>query len=95
MGNFEREGDMTVAYRVVLFLTLWLAVWAGAGVYVGSLFGTLGTGGVTGFLLGVATTLLWPWLLPRMVDNWMDDNWTDARTIPPDWSGVRTSTKPD
>lgn len=69
---------MTMAYRVVLFLTLWLAAWAGIGVYVGSFFGTLGTGGVTGFIIGVAATLLWPWILPRMVDDWMDDNWTDT-----------------
>ena len=87
-----------MAYRVVLFLTLWLAFWAGVGVFVGSLFGTLGTGGVTGFMFGVATTLLWPWVLPRAVDNWMDDNWVDApgaRHDVPGWPGVRTSAKPD
>lgn len=71
-----------MAYRVVLFLTLWLALFAGIGVFAGSFFGTLGTGGISGFIFGVAATLLWPWILPRMVDDWMDGNWTDTRHSP-------------
>ena len=30
-----------MGYRVVVFLTCWIALWIGAGAAVGSLFGTL------------------------------------------------------
>ena len=47
-----------MAYRVVLFLTCWIALWIGAGAAVGSLFGTMGTGEVWGFIAAVVTTFL-------------------------------------
>ena len=62
-----------MAYRVVLFLTCWLALWTGAGAGVGYLlFGTLGTGTVSGFVVAVLSTFLWPWIIPQSIDNWMD-----------------------
>lgn len=58
--------------RVVLFLTFWLALWIGVGTGIGSLFGTPGTGTVHGFIFAVVTTFLWPWVVPRSLDHWMD-----------------------
>jgi hypothetical protein len=39
---------------------------------VGSLFGTIGTGEVLGFIAAVLTTFLWPWIVPERINNWMD-----------------------
>jgi len=62
-----------MGYRVVVFLTLWIALLTGAGAFLGSLvFGTPGTGAVTGFLSAVLSTFLWPWIVPQSVDDWMD-----------------------
>ena len=45
----------------------------GVGAGIGYLFFyTMWTGVVNGFVFGVATTFLWPWLLPRAVDDWID-----------------------
>jgi len=32
----------------------------------------LGTGAVCGFLFAVLSTFLWPWIVPDLIDNWMD-----------------------
>ncbi len=59
--------------RVVIFLTFWLVLWIGAGAAIGKLlFGCPGTGAVDGFLFAVAATFLWPWIMPRSIDHWMD-----------------------
>jgi hypothetical protein len=63
---------MTMGYRVVLFLTFWIALWMGVGAAVGEIFLTPGTGAVWGFVAGVASTFLWPWVVPEPIDNWMD-----------------------
>ena len=63
---------MTMGYRVVMFLTCWIVLWIGVGAAVGSLFGTIGTGEVVGFIAAVLTTFLWPWIVPEPIDNWMD-----------------------
>jgi hypothetical protein len=63
---------MTMGYRVVLFLTCWLALWVGVGAGVGEIFLTPGTGAVWGFVTGVVSTFLWPWIIPRPVDEWLD-----------------------
>ena len=63
-----------MAYRVVLFLTLWIALWVGAGAGMGYLlFKTGWTGAVDGFFFALLTTFLWPFMLPKSIDNWIDD----------------------
>jgi hypothetical protein len=62
-----------MAHRVVLLLTLWIALWMGAGAVVGHLlFYTFWTGVVDGFVFAVLTTFLWPWIMPEAIDNWID-----------------------
>ena len=64
--------EIAMAYRVVVFLTCWIALWTGAGAAVGKMLGTPGTGAVIGFGVAVASTFLWPWIIPEPIDNWMD-----------------------
>jgi hypothetical protein len=61
-----------MGYRVVLFLTCWIALGTGAGALVGSLLGMVGTGAVCGFVAALLATFLWPWIVPESLDNWMD-----------------------
>lgn len=62
-----------MAHRVVLMLTVWIALWMGVGAAVGYfLFKTTMTGAVDGFVFALLTTFLWPWILPPSVDDWMD-----------------------
>ncbi len=66
-----------MAHRTVIFLTFWLALWMGVGAVIGHLFFyTLWTGVANGLVFGVATTLLWPWILPRALDDWLDGHAT-------------------
>jgi hypothetical protein len=59
--------------RVALIGLLWFALWIGAGDAIGLVFQIPGTGMVVGFIFGLITILLWPWMLPRAVDDWMHD----------------------
>jgi hypothetical protein len=59
--------------RVALVGLLWFAGWICVGDAVGHLFQIPGTGMVVGFIVAVCTVLLWPWLMPRFVDDWMND----------------------
>ncbi len=61
-----------MSYRVVVFLTCWIVLGMGAGAALGSLFGTLGTGAVWGFVAALLSTFLWPWIVPEPLDDWMD-----------------------
>lgn len=62
-----------MGHRIVLFLTVWIAVQTGIGAALGYyLLGTPGTGAVSGFVAAVLTTFLWPWILPEPIDRWMD-----------------------
>ena len=61
-----------MGYRVVMFLTCWIALWMGSGAAVGFLFGTSATGAVWGFVAAVLSTFLWPWIVPEIFDDWMD-----------------------
>jgi hypothetical protein len=85
--------------RVALVLTVWLALWTTVGLALGAfVFGTPGTAAVSGFFVAVATTLLWPWIMPRPIDRWMDaggpaddnrlDSWIDhGRSVVPSMRG--------
>ena len=64
---------MTGNDRVAFVGMFWFALWIGLGDAVGHLFRTPGTGMVTGFMVALATVLLWPWVLPRSLDDWMHD----------------------
>ena len=59
-------------YRVVFFLTLWIALWMTVGTGVGSLFTTPVTGMIAGFVFALFSTFLWPWIVPDHLDDWMD-----------------------
>jgi hypothetical protein len=65
---------MTGMDRVALIGMLWFALWIGAGDAVGHvLFRMPGTGMVMGFIFAVLTVFLWPWVMPRFLEDWMHD----------------------
>jgi hypothetical protein len=59
--------------RVALVGLLWFILWIGAGDAIGHLFRIPGTGMVLGFIVAFLTVFLWPWLMPRSIDDWMHD----------------------
>ena len=59
-------------YRVVFFLTCWLALWMVTGMAVGSVFKMPMTGIIVGFVGALFSTFLWPWIVPEFLDDWMD-----------------------
>lgn len=64
---------MTGMDRVAIVGMLWFVFWIGAGDAVGHLFQTPKTGMVFGFVLAICTVVLWPWVLPQSLDDWMHD----------------------
>ncbi len=68
-----KEDDMYSVDRVALVAVCWFLMWISIGVAIGSLFGTPGTGAISGFWFALLATLAWPWVIPDFVANWMDD----------------------
>ena len=65
---------LSAAFAVALAVHpnfIWL--WIGFGIAIGLLFGTPGTGAISGFWFALLATLAWPWLMPDSITNWMDD----------------------
>ena len=61
--------------QVVVFFTAWLVFWMGTGAAVGSIaFGSPWAGTVNGFFFAILATFAWPWIVPRFVNDWMDDS---------------------
>jgi hypothetical protein len=61
--------------QVASFLT-GLIFWMCIGTAVASFaFGTPWTGTVNGFLFAVLATFAWPWIMPKLIDDWMDDSY--------------------
>ncbi len=66
--------------RVVVVLTIWLAAFTGAGSLLGRyVLNIPGTLTVAGFFLAVATTFLWPWIMPKPIDRWIDGGNAEGR----------------
>jgi hypothetical protein len=59
--------------RVALVALCWFVLWTAIGIAIGVLFGTPGTGAVSGFVFALLATLAWPWLMPDSINDWMDD----------------------
>jgi len=58
--------------RVALIAVVWFLGWVAAGSALARLmFSAPMSGGIWGFVLALLSVFLWPWLLPRSVDDWM------------------------
>ena len=62
--------------RVAVLFTCWVLFWMGVGTAIGSLLGTPRTGAADGLVFALLAIFSWPWIMPRMIDDWMDDNYT-------------------
>lgn len=58
--------------RVAVVACVWFAAWTVAGSELARLlFSAPLSGGIWGFGLALFTVFLWPWMLPRALDDWM------------------------
>ena len=58
--------------RVALVACLWFVGWIFAGLEVSKLaFNAPLSGGIWGFVLALLTVFLWPWVMPRTLEDWM------------------------
>jgi hypothetical protein len=58
--------------RVALVACLWFVGWIVAGSEISSLaFGAPLSGVIWGFILALLTVFLWPWVMPRTLEDWM------------------------
>lgn len=60
------------ADRVAVVGVCWFVLWTLFGAACGSLLGAPGTGIVSGFFLGLAAMIAWPWIMPEPINRWMD-----------------------
>jgi hypothetical protein len=58
--------------RVAFVAFLWFAGWIAGGTELAkfALNAPL-SGGIWGFVLALLTVFLWPWVMPRGVEDWM------------------------
>jgi len=64
--------------QVAVFFTGWLIVWTAAGTAVGFVFGIPWAGATNGFIFAVLATFAWPLIMPKFIDDWMDDNYVPS-----------------
>jgi hypothetical protein len=58
--------------RVAVVAWLWFAGWIIAAAEFSNLtFSAPLSGVIWGFILALLTVFLWPWVMPRAVDDWM------------------------
>jgi Na+/proline symporter len=58
--------------RVALIACLWFTGWTFGGTELAKwAFNAPLSGGIWGFVLALLTVFLWPWLMPRAVEDWM------------------------
>jgi putative effector of murein hydrolase LrgA (UPF0299 family) len=58
--------------RVALVAVLWFLGWIVAGAELAKLmFNAPLSGSIWGFVLALLTVFLWPWVMPRSLDDWM------------------------
>lgn len=58
--------------RVALVLCCWVGFWMGVGAFLGHLYATIFSGTLYGFGFAILSTLFWPWITPKFLDQWMD-----------------------
>jgi len=65
--------------RVFLIGAIWFAFWMGLCAGIGALrappngvFEAVYSGVFNGAWLALITSFLWPWIMPRKVDKWID-----------------------
>ena len=59
--------------RIAIVAWCWFVFWTGLGTAIGGLFGTPGTGALSGFAFALLATFAWPLIMPDTISNWMDD----------------------
>jgi hypothetical protein len=59
--------------RVAVVAWLWFIGWIVAGWATGKALDMPGTGVVNGFFLAFISVFIWPWIMPRFIDDWMYD----------------------
>jgi hypothetical protein len=58
--------------RVAVVAWLWFATWIiAASQLSGLVFNAPGSGVIWGFILALLTVFLWPWVMPRALEDWM------------------------
>ena len=58
--------------RVALVACLWFAAWIAGGAELAKLmFSAPLSGSIWGFVLALLTVFLWPWVMPRALEDWM------------------------
>ena len=58
--------------RVALVACLWFVGWIAAGSEIAKLaFDAPLSGSIWGFILALLTVFLWPWVMPRALEDWM------------------------
>jgi hypothetical protein len=67
------EAAMLGVDRVAVIAWVWFIFWTAVGDAIGHWMNMPGTGMVFGFLFAMCSIFLWPWVLPRFVDDWMHD----------------------
>ena len=64
--------------RVAVLFTCWLLFFMGVGTAIGGLWGTPKTGTVDGFVFALLAVFSWPWIMPKVIDDWLDNNYTET-----------------
>ena len=59
--------------RVAIVAWLWFIGLTLAGLVIGRLFGSPGTGAVWGFIVALVAVFGWPYILPNRIEHWMHD----------------------
>jgi hypothetical protein len=67
--------------RMIFFAGCWFAVWMIAGALVGLAFAPPQGGAENGVYFGamngawvaLLTSFVWPWLMPRVLERWLDN----------------------
>jgi putative effector of murein hydrolase LrgA (UPF0299 family) len=58
--------------RVALVACLWFVGWIAGGAELAKLmFNAPLSGSIWGFVLALITVFLWPWVMPRALEDWM------------------------
>ena len=59
--------------RVALLAFIWFVFWTTVGVIIGRWLETPGFWTVGGFVFALLTVLIWPYILPNRLLDWMDE----------------------
>jgi hypothetical protein len=83
LGAFTKKLNSAVnnksIMQVAIIFTGWLVFWMAIGAAVGVFgFGLVWAGTVNGFVFAVLATFAWPWIMPKFIDDWMDENYVST-----------------